>query len=94
MKKVTWLGLCVFLVAAMLLAACSTSTITATKTSTTASLTTTPPGGETALTVTEGSKVNNFSPMGLGALPSTTGNSGYILYGCGFKNLLRRKRNL
>ena len=78
MKKVTWLGLCLFLVAVMLLASCSTSATTTTQTSTTASTTTIPPGGETVLTVTEGSKVNNFSLMDLRALPSVTGNGGYV----------------
>ena len=78
MKKVTWLGLCLFLVAVMLLASCSTSATTTTQTSTTASTTTIPPGGETVLTVTEGSKVNNFSLMDLRALPSVTGYGGYV----------------
>ena len=78
MKKVTWLGLCLFLVAGMLLASCSTSTPTTTQTSTTASMTTIPPGGETVLTVTEGNKVNDFSLMDLRAFPSVTGNGGYM----------------
>ena len=78
MKKVTWLGLCLFLVAGMLLASCSTSATSTTQTSTTASLTTIPPGGETVLTVTEGSKVNNFSLMDLRALSSVTGYGGYV----------------
>jgi len=77
MKKVTWLGLCVFLVAVMLLASCTSATTT-TQTSTPASTTTIPPGGEIVLTVTEGSKVNNFSLMDLQALPSITGNGGYM----------------
>jgi hypothetical protein len=37
-----------------------------------------PPGGETVLTVIEGSKVNNFSLMDLRALPSVTGYGGYV----------------
>ena len=78
MKKVTWLGLCVFLVAVMLLVSCSTSATTTTQTTTTASTTTIPPGGETVLTVIEGNKVNNFSLMDLQALPSITGNGGYV----------------
>ena len=78
MKKVTWLGLCLFLVAVMLLASCSTSATTTTQTSATASTTTMPPGGETVLTVIEGSKVNNFSLMDLRALPSVTGYGGYV----------------
>jgi hypothetical protein len=78
MKKVTWLGLCLFLVAVMLLASCGTSATTTTQTFTTASTTTIPPGGETVLIVTEGSKVNNFSLMDLQALPSVTGNGGYM----------------
>jgi hypothetical protein len=78
MKKVTWLGLCLFLVAVMLLASCSTSATTTTQTFTTASTTTIPPGGETVLIVTEGSKVNNFSLLDLQALPSITGNGGYM----------------
>jgi hypothetical protein len=78
MKKVTWLGLSLLLVVGMLLASCSTSTTTTTQTSTTASMTTMPPGGYPVLTVTEGSKVNNFSLMVLRALTSTTGNGGYM----------------
>ena len=78
MKKVTWLGLCLFLVAVMLLASCSTSATTTTQTSTAASTTTIPPGGETVLTVTEGNKVNNFSLMDLQALPSVSGNGGSL----------------
>ena len=78
MKKVTWLGLSLLLVVGMLLASCSAPTITTTQTSTTASATTTPPGGETVLTVTEGSKVNNFSLLDLQAFPSVTGNGGYV----------------
>ncbi len=78
MKKVIGLGLCVFLVAVMLLVSCSTSATTPIQTSTTASTTTIPPGGETVLTVTEGSKVSNFSLMDLQALPSITGNGGYM----------------
>ena len=78
MKKVTWLGLCLFLVAVMLLVSCSTSAPTTAQTSTTANTTTIPPGGETVLTVTEGSKVNNFSLMDLRALPSVTGYGGYV----------------
>ena len=78
MKKVTWLGLCLLLVVGMLLASCSTSTTTTTQTSTTASMTTMPPGGYPVLTVTEGSKVNNFSLMVLRALTSVTGYGGYV----------------
>ena len=78
MKKVTWLGLSLLLVVGMLLASCSTSTTTTTQTSTTASMTTIPPGGDTVLTVTEGSKVNNFSLMDLRALPSLIGYGGYM----------------
>jgi len=78
MKKVTWLDLSLLLVVGMLLASCSSSTTTTTQTSTTTSMTTIPPGGDTVLTVTEGSKVNNFSLMDLRALSSITRYGGYM----------------
>ena len=78
MKKGSWLVLCLVLATAILLASCSTSPTSAPPTSNATSTTTTPPGGETVLTVTEGSKVNNFSLMDLQALTSATGNGGYM----------------
>jgi hypothetical protein len=61
MKKVTWLGFALLIVAAILLSSCSTST-TAT--------------GPVVLTVTNGSIVKTYSLAALEALKSVTGNGG------------------
>ena len=78
-KKITWLGLSVLIVAAMLLASCGTSTTTpksATTTTTSTTVTSTTPTGPVVLTVTNGSKVKTYSLADLQALKSVTGNGG------------------
>ncbi len=78
-KKGTWLGLSLLLVAAMLLASCSTTSTTSTTTLTTASTTTlTVASGATVLTVTEGSSVKSYSMADLQAMPAISGNGGYM----------------
>ncbi len=78
-KKVTWLGLSLLLVIAMLLASCNsaTSTTTTTTTATTSAVATTD-NGATVLTVTEGSQVNTYTMAALQALPLVSGNGGYM----------------
>ena len=56
-KKITWLGLSILIVVAMLLASCSTSTTTSTLTS----MPTTTATGPVVLTVTNGSKIMTYS---------------------------------
>jgi hypothetical protein len=81
-KKVTWLGLSLLLAAAMLLASCGSTTSTTTSTimaaTTISAVTTTTAAGATVLTVTEGSQVKTYSMAGLQALPSISGNGGYM----------------
>src|SRR5271157_4863341 len=79
-KKVIWLGLSLLLVAAVLLASCGTTSTTSTQTSatTTAAVTTSADTGATVLTVTEGSTVKTYSMAALQALPSVSGNGGYM----------------
>ena len=79
-KKVTWLGLSLLFVVAMLLASCGTTSTTSTQTSatTTADVTTSVDTGATVLTVTEGSTVKTYSMAALQALPSLTGNGGSL----------------
>jgi len=80
-RKVTWFGLSLLLVAAMLLASCSTSTTTSSQTSATtiaATTTSAAASGTTVLTVTEGSTVKTYSMADLKALPSVSGNGGYM----------------
>ena len=81
-KKVIWSGLCLLLAAALLLASCgsttSTSTTATTATTTTCGVTTSAPAGATVLTVTEGNQVMTYSMASLQALPSVSGNGGYM----------------
>ena len=83
-RKVTWLSLILLLVAAMLLASCGSTTSTTTSTTTTAAattsaaVTTTTASGGTVLTVTEGSQVKTYTMSDLQALPSVSGNGGYM----------------
>jgi len=79
-KKVTWLGLSLLFVVAMLLASCGTTSTTSTQASatTTADVTTSVDTGATVLTVTEGSTVKTYSMAALQALPSLTGNGGSL----------------
>ena len=82
-KKVIWSGLSLLLAAAMLLASCGSTTSTTTPgttttTTTSAVVTTSTPAGATVLTVTEGSTVKTYSMAALQALPSVSGNGGYM----------------
>jgi len=80
-RKVTWLSLSLLLAAAMLLASCGTTTTTSTQTSATTTAATTTSAvasGTTILTVTEGSTVQTYSMADLQALPSVSGNGGYM----------------
>ena len=80
-KKVIWSGLSLLLAAAMLLASCGSTTSTTTPgttTTTTSAIVTTTPAGATVLTVTEGNTVKTYSMAALQALPSVSGNGGYM----------------
>ena len=72
-KKITWLGLSVLIVAAMLLASCGTS---ATTTTTKTTATTTAAAGSGTLTVANGSTIKTYSLADLQALTQVTGKGG------------------
>ena len=75
-KKVTWLGLSLLMVVAMLLASCGTSN----KTSTPTGATSTTAAG-VVLTVTNGSTIKTYSLADLQALTPVTGSGGTVLTG-------------
>ncbi len=81
-KKVIWSGLCLLLAGAMLLASCGSTTSTTTTATTTPATTstavTTADNVTTVLTVTEGSQVKTYTMAALQALPSVSGNGGYM----------------
>jgi|GEM_PF-589973 hypothetical protein len=80
-KKVIWSGLSLLVGAAVLLASCGsiTSTTTTTTTSaTTSAVVTTTDTGATVLKVTEGSQSKTYTMAALQALPSVSGNGGYM----------------
>jgi hypothetical protein len=78
-KKVIWSGLSLLLAAAMLLASCgSTTSTTGATTTTTKAAVTTADNVTTVLTVTEGSQSKTYTMAALQALPSVSGNGGYM----------------
>ena len=105
-KKVIWSGLSLLLAAAMLLASCGSTTSTTTPgttTTTTSAIVTTTAAGATVLTVTESNTVKTYSMAALQALPSVSGNGGFMgkggsiagpvpLSGCSVINIARRCR--
>ena len=77
-KKVTWLGLSLLMVAAMLLASCGTSNKTSTPTNT---ATTSKTGEGAVLTVTNGNTIKTYTLADLQAFTPVTGSGGTILMG-------------
>jgi len=80
-KKVIWSGLGLLLAVAVLLASCGSTTSTTTTTTTpvtTSAVVTTTDTGATVLTVTEGSQSKTYTMAALQALPSVSGNGGYM----------------